>query len=273
MAPGGWMRRRTLLATLRAVARRRTEILGYHGVSERSEHDLHNLLVAPAAFRAQIELLLEAGFEFVTVESLAAEVHAGEIAPGRIALSFDDGMEDNHHNVLPILREYGIPGTFYVATGLLGRANPFISGGARMMTVQELREIAAQGGVEIGAHTVTHPDLSTLGYDECLREMTENREALESLLGRPATTFAYPFCRYGPDAIAAARDAGFSVAVTCKPGSWAPFELGRSMISSLDSLGRVALKLTGIFEPIATCHRALTGGGAPRRQRPSDLPG
>jgi peptidoglycan/xylan/chitin deacetylase (PgdA/CDA1 family) len=268
MASGGWMRWRTLRATLRAVARHRTEILGYHGVSERSEHDLHNLLVDPTSFREQIELLLEAGFEFVTVESLAAEVHAGEIAPGRIALSFDDGMEDNHHIVLPILREYRIPGTFYVATGLLGKPNPFLPGGARMMTEDELRDIASQG-VEIGAHTVTHPDLSTLGYEECLSEMTESRDALEALLGRPAMTFAYPFCRYGPEALAAARDAGFSVAVTCKPGGWEPYELGRSMISSLDSLSRLALKLTGIFEPIAIRHRALKGAGAPRRPRPT----
>jgi peptidoglycan/xylan/chitin deacetylase (PgdA/CDA1 family) len=272
MATGSRARRRGLLAIFRAVARRRTEILGYHGVSERSEHDLHNLLVAPPAFRAQIELLLEAGFEFVTVESLAPEVHTGAVAPGRIALSFDDGMEDNHRVVLPILREYGIPATFYVVTGLLGQPNPFLGGSARMMTVEELRE-AAGHGVEIGAHTVTHPDLSTLSYEACLREMTESRERLEALLGRAPMTFAYPFCRYGPDAIAAARDAGFSVAVTCKPGSWTPYELGRSMISSLDSLGRIALKLTGIFEPIATRHRALMGAGAPRRPRPSDRSG
>jgi peptidoglycan/xylan/chitin deacetylase (PgdA/CDA1 family) len=272
MASGGWMRRRTLLAALRAVARRRTEILGYHGVSERSEHDLYNLLVTPADFRAQIELMLEAGFGFVTVEALAEEIHAGVVAPGRIALSFDDGMEDNHHVVLPILREYGIPATFYVATGLIGRPNPFLGGAARMMTVEELREAAAQG-VEVGAHSVTHADLSTLGYDACLHEMTESRKVLEAILGWAPMTFAYPFCRYGPDAIAAARDVGFSLAVTCGQGDSTPYELRRSMISSRDGLGRLALKLTGAFEPIATRHRAFRSAGAPRRPRPSDPAG
>jgi peptidoglycan/xylan/chitin deacetylase (PgdA/CDA1 family) len=269
MATEGGPRRRALLAILRAVARRRTEILGYHGVSERSEHDLYNLLVAPADFRAHLDLMLEAGFEFVTVEGLAAEVIAGAVAPGRIALSFDDGMEDNHHVLLPILREYGIPATFFVVTGLIGRPNPFLGGGARMMTVEELREAAAQG-VEVGAHSVSHADLSKLGYDACVQEMTESRKALETILGRAPTTFAYPFCHYGADAIAAARDVGFSLAVTCGQGDSTPYELRRSMISSRDGLGRLALKLTGAFEPIATRHRAFRGVGAPRRPSQSD---
>jgi peptidoglycan/xylan/chitin deacetylase (PgdA/CDA1 family) len=271
MATGSRTRRRALLAVLGAVARRRTEILGYHGVGELAEHDLHNLLVAPTAFRAQIELMLGAGFEFVTVEALAEEVRAGEVAPGRIALSFDDGMEDNHHVVLPILREYGIPATIYVTTGWIGQPNPSL-GGARMMTVEELREVAAQG-VEVGAHTVTHPDLSTLGYDACLREMTESREILETVLGRSPRTLAYPFCRYGPEAIAAARDAGFSLAVTCERGRWTPYELRRSMITSRDGLGWLALKLTGAYEPMATRYRALKSAGAPRRPQPSGRPG
>jgi peptidoglycan/xylan/chitin deacetylase (PgdA/CDA1 family) len=272
MGSGGWAQRRALISILRTVARRRTEILGYHGVSDWSEHDRHNLLVAPESFRSQIELMLAAGFEFVTVASLADEVRSGHVRPGRIALSFDDGMEDNHHVVAPILHEYGITGTFYVTTGLLGRPNPFLPGGARMMTEAELREVASHG-FEIGAHTVTHPDLSTLSYADCLREMTESREWLETTLGRPVTTFAYPFCRYAPDAIAAARAAGFTIAVTCKQGTFEPYELGRSMISSLDGPGRLVLKLTGAFEPIATRHRALKGAGEPRLPRPSRRPG
>jgi peptidoglycan/xylan/chitin deacetylase (PgdA/CDA1 family) len=173
----------------------------------------------------------------------------GPPPPGIVAISFDDGMEDNHDVVLPILREYGVPATVYVVTGLIGKPNPWMSG-SRMMTEDELRTLAA-AGVELGAHTVSHPDLSTLGYDACLDEMVGSRDALERIAGRPPRTFAYPFCRYGEAAIAAARAAGFDAAVTChERGGWTPYELRRPMITGKDGLPSFVLKLTGAYYPL-----------------------
>ena len=48
-------------------------------------------------------------------------------------------------------------------------------------------------------------------------------------------TFAYPFCKYGEDAVRAARDTGFKAAVTCHGrGGWEPFEMKRVMITGKD---------------------------------------
>ena len=57
---------------LTAICRRRSVILGYHGVAEsRRRDDLSLLLLAPERFRSQLELLLAAGFRFVTLVELA----------------------------------------------------------------------------------------------------------------------------------------------------------------------------------------------------------
>jgi len=91
----------------------------------------------------------------------------------------------------------------------------------RMLTVDELRELAADGLVEIGAHTQTHPRLSSLGWSDQIREITGSREVLEAMLGRPVTAFAYPYgCRgdYNADSVAAAREAGFRVACSVFTG-------------------------------------------------------
>lgn len=235
------------------VRRRRSAILCYHGVAESSSAaDPDFLRVAPAAFRAQVEVLRDAGFEFVTVAELARRAAGGTPPPGLVALSFDDGMDDNHHVLLPILREYAIPATIYVATGMIGKPNPWIApeAGARMMTEPELLEVAA-AGVELGAHTVSHPDLSQLGTQECLREMVESRDALNRLTGEEIRTFAYPFCKYGPEAVAAAREAGFEAAVTCHGrGSWTPLEMKRSMITGKDGLPSFILKLAEVYQPL-----------------------
>ena len=265
----------TLVALRRVTALlcdRRSIILCYHGVGEpNSVVDPHFLRVSPSAFRTQIELLRDAGFEFVTVAELAKRAAGATPPPGLVALSFDDGMDDNHHVALPILRDYGVPATIYVATGLIGKPNPWIAAGsgARMMTEDELLEVAA-GGVELGAHTVSHPDLSGMGMQDCLREMVGSRDALNTLTGGRVRTFAYPFCKYGPEALAAAGEAGFEAAVTCHGrGSWAPLEMKRSMITGKDSLPSFVMKLAEIYDPLfeSAPGRALRVGTRSVRQR------
>ena len=242
---------RAVLPAVRPLARRRSLILSYHGVAEsNADVDPEFLRVSPAAFRGQLNLLLGAGYKIVTVAELAAAARAagGEPPPGLAALSFDDGMDDNHHNLLPILREYGVPASIYVATGLIGKENPWmVPGTSRMMVEDELLELH-EAGIELGAHTVTHPNMEELTYDECLQEITDSRDYLRELTGQPVRTFAYPFCKYGDDAIRAARDAGFEAAVTCQwRGSWDPFEMKRVMITGKDGAPSFALKIWELY--------------------------
>jgi peptidoglycan/xylan/chitin deacetylase (PgdA/CDA1 family) len=228
-------------------------MLAYHGVApSTAAEDPDFLRVHPHKFRSQLELMLDAGFRFVSAAEFAAEAAGGSPPPGLVALTFDDGMEDNHSVLLPLLREYGLPATVYVSTGLIGKPNPWIAegAGARMMTVEELRELAA-AGVEIGAHTVTHPDLSQLEYEDCLREMADSRAELQRISGQEVTTFAYPFCKYGEAAVRAARDAGFDAAVTCHGrGGWVPYELKRTMVTGKDGTPSFVAKLADLYEPL-----------------------
>ena len=222
-------------------------------------------------FRAQVELLLDAGFTFSTVADLAAGAKDGEPPAGRVALSFDDGMEDNYSVVLPLLGDYRVPATIYVATGLIGKRNPWLAEetGARMMDDTEVQALAA-AGFEVGAHTVSHRDVSQLSREDCLREMVESRLALERLIELPVKTFAYPYCRYSDAAIGAARDAGFVAAVTCGGrGSWSPYEMKRSMITGTDGLGRFVLKVAELYQPLfdSTAGRVVRAATrAPRRK-------
>jgi peptidoglycan/xylan/chitin deacetylase (PgdA/CDA1 family) len=241
---------RRLAQVLRA---RRSVILAYHGVGPTDTRmDPGFLRVRPDTFRSQLDLLRGAAFEFVTVADFVDRARGGVPPPGLAALSFDDGMEDNYSIAWPILREFGLPATVYVTTGLIGEPNPWMPARAeaRMMTVAELRELAV-AGIEIGAHSVTHPDLSGLDFESCLREMTESRRILEQVTGTTVRTFAYPSCRYGTNALEAARAAGFSAAVTCQGhGSWDPYALKRSLITGKDALPAFLLKLTDFYQPL-----------------------
>jgi len=70
-----------------------------------------------------------------------------------------------------------------------------------------------QAGVEIGAHTVSHRNLSRLSAEEVASEMRTSRAYLERLCDRPVPGFAYPAGYSSPEVLRVARETGFSYAV------------------------------------------------------------
>jgi peptidoglycan/xylan/chitin deacetylase (PgdA/CDA1 family) len=243
---------RSMLAILRRAARSRPAILGYHGIGNCSRAEDPSLLqISPELFETQVRLMLMAGFRFVTVADLAARLVMEESAAGLAALSFDDGMRNNLTAAAPILARFAIPATVYIAVSYIGGQSPWISGPeGEMLNREEIRRLHAQGW-EVGAHSVTHPDMSTLSYPECLSEITQSQQTLQELTGTPVRTFAYPFGSYGAEAVAASRASGMLASVTSASGTWQVHELPRTMVNSGDSMTVIVLKLVDRYEPIA----------------------
>jgi peptidoglycan/xylan/chitin deacetylase (PgdA/CDA1 family) len=234
-------------------------ILGYHGVGHSSVADDPYLLrVWPDRFRMHVEMLLAAGFHFVTMAEFAALMKGDRERPtGYAVVTFDDGMQDNHEQALPILSEYDISATVYVLAGSIGRRNPWMrpGRGLRMMTESELRELAAAGW-ELGAHSMTHPHMSSLTYEACLREMLESKQTIEQLAAVRVGTFAYPFGSHSSAAMMAARDAGFTAAVGTVEGDDSRYSLRRAMISGADRLPVAFLKAAAASRPLFADPRA-----------------
>jgi peptidoglycan/xylan/chitin deacetylase (PgdA/CDA1 family) len=274
--PTRYLARRQWAAILRRIRTRRSVILGYHGVADCPHRDdLFFLQIGPDRFRAQLEMMLEAGFRFTTVAKLAQEAGEGHPPPGRAVVSFDDAMRNNFTIALPLLQELGLPATVYVPTGWLGGRSPWIGpgGDGAIMTAEEAGQLA-RAGWELGAHTMTHADLSKLDYEGCLREIEGSCQALREITGEPIQTLAYPFGRYGPEAIAATRQAGLIAAVTTGSGSWDSYELTRAMIGGADPYPLVLLKLTDRYEPLLASGplRAVRQASKLLRHRLGDQP-
>jgi peptidoglycan/xylan/chitin deacetylase (PgdA/CDA1 family) len=95
----------------------------------------------------------------------------------------------------------------------------------RPMTEAEVIELAAGGLVEIGAHTITHPVLATCSDGAARREIAESRRALEQLLGRPVTSFAFPFggmADYNQATVEIVHEAGFRWCCSTTPDRVSP---------------------------------------------------
>lgn len=90
-----------------------------------------------------------------------------------------------------------------------------------MMSSAQVRGLS-QAGMEIGAHTTSHPILRTLDAQAARREIEDNRAALERITGGPVRSFAYPNGKRGDDYTERDRDLveslGFDCALSTQPG-------------------------------------------------------
>jgi peptidoglycan/xylan/chitin deacetylase (PgdA/CDA1 family) len=82
----------------------------------------------------------------------------------------------------------------------------------RMMTGDELRQLSASGLVEIGSHSLTHPQLTKLPEAELLREIDHSKSCLEGVLEKKVSAFSYPFGMTSPSVRARAAEAGYACA-------------------------------------------------------------
>jgi peptidoglycan/xylan/chitin deacetylase (PgdA/CDA1 family) len=116
-----------LLQRLRSALARRPRgpavILMYHRVAV-EPLDPWQLCVTPAGFAAQLDWL-RANCRVIALRQLAAELRDGSLAPRSVAISFDDGYADNLLAAEPLLRERGLPATFFLTTATLGVPREF----------------------------------------------------------------------------------------------------------------------------------------------------
>jgi peptidoglycan/xylan/chitin deacetylase (PgdA/CDA1 family) len=107
-----------------------------------------------------------------------------------VSLTFDDGYASHVTEALPKLTATGLKGTFYLVSGDLGTAPP-----PALMTRAQVAELSGNG-MQIGGHTLTHPDLTTVSPARLTTELVRSQLDLQGLSGQPVDDFASPFGAY-----------------------------------------------------------------------------
>ncbi|MDQ2818010.1 MAG: polysaccharide deacetylase family protein [Candidatus Eremiobacteraeota bacterium] len=166
------------------------------------------LTVTPTEFAGQLAWLRRRGCRALSLDALA-RAHRSAAGGCRVALTFDDGYADAATIAVPLLERYRDGATFFVPTGYVGRS--------AHMTAAQLRALAV-AGMEIGAHTVHHPDLTQLRGARLRAEVFTPKRILARIAGAPVTAFAYPSGRWDGQVREAVRAAGYDFAVTTMPG-------------------------------------------------------
>lgn len=197
-------------------------ILTYHNIATapRGLRRWRSLYVTPAAFARQMWLLQRFGYTGLSM-SAAMPYLRGE-RQGRVAvITLDDGYADNLEAALPVLQRHGFSATCYVVSGSIGRHNEWDDQklGVRkpMMSAAQIRQWH-HGGMEVGAHSSSHPRLTQCAAAQLQREIGDSKAALEDCAGVPVTQFCYPYGDVDQRVAQAVRAAGFAAATTTRRG-------------------------------------------------------
>jgi peptidoglycan/xylan/chitin deacetylase (PgdA/CDA1 family) len=213
-------------------------VLVYHGLGR---PDDARLLISPQHLEAQIRYLQRRGYQFRTAEALS-----GPPASGTVVLTFDDGFRTALTDVAPLLDRLGVRGTFYVSPGLFGQQHWQVSGDeGRLLDVDDAKALV-EAGMELGSHTMSHPDLCKLRDEDLAAELGESKAAIEKITGRPCRTLAYPYGLYDDRVTEATAAAGYDLAFAWLPGPWRQFAAPRLPAPPRHGALRVALKLAGV---------------------------
>lgn len=155
---------------------------------------------------------------------------------GAVTFRFDDNLSSQLDNAVPQLEANGFTASFYVISHETGD-----DGFDGFMTHAQILDLRSRG-FEIGAHTRTHPDLTTLTASQQQAEICGSRQDILSWGVSGITTFAYPFGAYDASTNAVVRSC-FDAAATSNGGyvtpSSDPYQLARQSIQNSTTLAQV----------------------------------
>ena len=179
------------------------------------------------------------GFSFVSIDNLTTlnTKHSTLNTKKWVCVTFDDGYRDNYTLAYPLLKRLNVPFTVYVTTGFIDNRLPmwWYPDECLGMSTEELRAIDADPLCTIGAHTVSHPKLDSLSYEEQSKEIADSKLELERLLGHSVNHFSFPHGAHNADTLKISHELGFSTTAAAWGG---PIRKG----AHYDSLPRIGIK-------------------------------
>ncbi len=136
-----------------------------------------------------------------------------------MVISIDDGYRSVYNIAWPILKKYDFRATLFIYTDFVGASRNAI-------TWDQLREMK-KSGFEIGAHTISHCDLTKQNKGEDTqaymarieKELSRSKQIIDKKLNQNTVFLAFPYGRYNQRVLDMCKRLGYTIAVSVKKGS------------------------------------------------------
>ncbi|OHU86354.1 MULTISPECIES: polysaccharide deacetylase family protein [Pseudoalteromonas] len=173
-------------------------ILQYHHVSEKLPAVTS---LSAEQFRAHLNYLKESQFKVLPLDELLESLRKGDTLPTKaVAITFDDGYDNNIEQAAPILEEFNFPYTIFVNPKLIDEQQSYV------MTWSQLRQLASQGAL-IANHSAKHDYLHKRLQGENLEQwkvrishdISWSEQRIKEEVGHNAKLLAYPYGEFNHD--------------------------------------------------------------------------
>jgi len=188
-------------------------ILMYHYVPLNANYD-DRLSIQKDVFERQMKFLKENRYTVIPLEELADLIRMRKKIPFKtVAITFDDGAQDNYLNAFPVLKKYGFPATIFLVYNEVDRP------GNDRLSWKNIKEMQDSGLITFGSHTFSHKVLTDIASEKELRyEIQDSKKAFEQKLGREVSLFSYPNGRFNLHIRDIVQSSGYKAAVAVKTG-------------------------------------------------------
>ncbi len=239
---------------------RELKILLYHSVNKGGKGDMN---VRAFEFEKQLDFL-EKRYPVIPLEEAVRHLDKTQL-PKRpsVAITFDDGYENNYHVAYPLLCKKKLPATIFLLTdGKENRKTEHLgndpANDSKLLEWEQIKEMANSGLMTFGSHGQAHQRLKTMPLEKLQKEIVSSRKKIEAEVGRPVPFFSYPYGTYedfDPKTESELQQAGYIAAFSAifgTNGSYAnQFALRRIGIEASDTLFTFRAKLNGALALLA----------------------
>ena len=217
-------------------------IITYHKVDGNA--GISKLSISPESFRREISFLKKHNYNVVKLEAMAELVKSGKFPPKTIAITFDDGYENNYINAYPILKEYKIPATIFIVPNFIGKDG--------YLTWDQVIEMSNSGVISIGNHTMSHGYLPSFQGEKLNTEITDSKKIIEDRIKKEVLSFSYPLGGFNDLVRDKVIESGYKIAAAVNPGKNYPkhdlFAMKRVRISrTSDNLLVFWIEISGFY--------------------------
>jgi peptidoglycan/xylan/chitin deacetylase (PgdA/CDA1 family) len=188
-----------------------------------------NYWVSGLQLESELYYLWANGYPLVSIGDVVQYVRKTSTLPaGAVAITVDDGFQNNYRCALPVLLNRGVPAAFAIITDRVSETDALRQREAwdsiypaDYLIWPEVGALAA-AGMTIESHSRTHPVLTSLNSSALTHEVSGSRAVLEGRLGQPVPLFVYPRGAYNRTVLDAVLAAGYEAALTLAPGTNCP---------------------------------------------------
>ncbi len=229
-------------------------ILLYHSIVNPNSASKYPNSISLPIFEKHLIWLKEMGYQSTTFSNLTniLENNIENINRKYILITFDDGLANNIENALPILTKHGFTAMIFAVVGRIGKDIDWgKSVGLKLADINQLYNWI-NAGCEVGSHTLTHPQLTSISPDRVQKEIIESKSILENLFSRRIDHFCYPYGAFDSESFYAVKSAGYKTACTVLKGNKAKsgyeLALSRVRISEDTTFFRLKYRLSLLYD-------------------------